>query len=63
MFEITWMEIAGQTITISGLGYFLWAIWVGWIFSTVGAFGGIMAGVGQIVCLSIFCVKFLKAIS
>ncbi len=26
----------------------LWAIWVGWIFSTVGAFGGIMAGVGHI---------------
>ncbi len=27
---------------------FVWAIWVGWIFSTVGAFGGIMAGVGHI---------------
>lgn len=27
---------------------FGWAIWVGWIFSTVGAFGGIMAGVGHI---------------
>jgi len=27
---------------------FLWAMWVGWIFSTVGAFGGIMAGVGHI---------------
>jgi uncharacterized protein len=26
---------------------FLWAMWVGWIFSTVGAFGGIMAGVGH----------------
>lgn len=26
---------------------FCWAIWVGWIFSTVGAFGGIMAGVGH----------------
>lgn len=26
----------------------LWAIWAGWIFSTVGAFGGIMAGVGHI---------------
>ena len=25
----------------------LWALWVGWIFSTVGAFGGIMAGVGH----------------
>ena len=28
-----------------------WAIWVGWIFSTVGAFGGIMAGVGSHECL------------
>jgi len=27
---------------------FVWAMWVGWIFSTVGAFGGIMAGVGHI---------------
>ena len=26
----------------------LWSIWVGWIFSTVGAFGGIMAAVGHI---------------
>jgi uncharacterized protein len=26
----------------------VWAIWVGWVFSTVGAFGGIMAGVGHI---------------
>ena len=25
----------------------LWAIWVGWIFSTVGAFGGIMAAIGH----------------
>lgn len=25
----------------------VWATWVGWIFSTVGAFGGIMAGVGH----------------
>ncbi|MGQ9688721.1 MAG: sulfite exporter TauE/SafE family protein [Desulfobaccales bacterium] len=30
------------------LWYILWAIWVGWIFSSVGAFGGIMAGVGHI---------------
>ena len=27
---------------------FLWAIWVGWVFSTVGAFGGVLAGVGHI---------------
>ncbi len=26
----------------------LWGIWVGWIFSSVGAFGGIMSGVGHI---------------
>lgn len=26
---------------------FLWAVWIGWIFATVGAFGGIMAGVGH----------------
>lgn len=26
---------------------FGWAVWLGWIFSTVGAFGGIMAGVGH----------------
>ena len=26
---------------------FCWAVWVGWIFSTVGAFGGVMAGVGH----------------
>jgi uncharacterized membrane protein YfcA len=36
---------APQASLIVGL---LWAIWVGWIFSTVGAFGGIMAGVGHI---------------
>jgi uncharacterized protein len=28
--------------------YILWGIWVGWIFSSVGAFGGVMAGVGHI---------------
>lgn len=32
---------------ISPVIAFLWAIWVGWIFSTVGAFGGVMAGVGH----------------
>ncbi|MCX5891075.1 MAG: sulfite exporter TauE/SafE family protein [Deltaproteobacteria bacterium] len=30
------------------LFYILWGIWVGWIFSSVGAFGGVMAGVGHI---------------
>jgi uncharacterized protein len=33
---------------ISWVLAFCWALWVGWIFSTVGAFGGIMAGVGHI---------------
>jgi hypothetical protein len=33
---------------ISFILAFCWAIWVGWIFYTVGAFGGIMAGVGHI---------------
>ena len=33
------------------LFYILWGIWVGWIFSSVGAFGGIMAGVGHITGL------------
>ncbi|MCI5122722.1 MAG: hypothetical protein D3908_16355, partial [Candidatus Electrothrix sp. AUS4] len=32
---------------------FFWAIWVGWIFTTVGAFGGIMAGVGHLTILGI----------
>lgn len=27
---------------------FIWAVWVGWVFSTVGAFGGVLAGVGHI---------------
>ena len=42
------------------LFYILWGVWVGWIFSSVGAFGGIMAGVGHIsrlrpvgLCLSL----------
>jgi uncharacterized membrane protein YfcA len=32
---------------VSSILIFLWAVWVGWVFSTVGAFGGIMAGVGH----------------
>lgn len=32
---------------VNPVAAFLWAIWVGWIFATVGAFGGIMAGVGH----------------
>jgi len=41
------MGIPGAPSTSLVIGFF-WAIWVGWIFSTVGAFGGIMAGVGHI---------------
>lgn len=32
---------------MSTLLAFGWALWVGWIFSTVGAFGGVMAAVGH----------------
>ena len=45
--ESGFLGIPGAVSTNYLLG-FLWAIWVGWIFSTVGAFGGIMAGVGHI---------------
>lgn len=48
MFDITWLTVAGETFTINPIVYLLWMIWVGWIFSSVGAFGGIMAGVGHI---------------
>jgi len=37
--------------TVNPILAFCWAVWVGWIFSTVGAFGGVMAGVGH---MSIF---------
>ncbi len=33
--------------TVNPILAFAWAVWVGWIFSTVGAFGGVMAGVGH----------------
>ena len=44
------------------LWYILWGAWVGWIFSSVGAFGGIMAGVGHISVfgLSDFAGSFKK---
>ncbi len=45
--EAGFMGIPGAP-NINPIVGFLWAIWVGWIFSTVGAFGGIMAGVGHI---------------
>jgi hypothetical protein len=32
---------------------FFWAVWVGWIFSTVGAFGGVMAGVGHLTLFAL----------
>ncbi len=53
MIDVTWMVIAGEEIKINAVVYLLWCIWVGWIFSTVGAFGGIMAGVGHISILGI----------
>lgn len=34
-------------VTVNPIVALLWAVWVGWIFSTVGAFGGVMAGVGH----------------
>lgn len=36
---------APQTSAVAG---FFWAVIVGWVFSTVGAFGGILSGVGHI---------------
>ncbi len=47
------MVIHGEEIKINAIVYLLWCVWVGWIFSTVGAFGGIMAGVGHISILGI----------
>ena len=34
-------------VTVNPIVALLWAVWVGWIFSTVGAFGGVMAGGGH----------------
>jgi uncharacterized protein len=42
-----YLEIPGG-LKINLVVAFLWAVWVGWVFSTVGAFGGILAGVGHI---------------
>ncbi len=39
--------------SVNMLVAFFWAIWVGWIFSSVGAFGGVMAGVGHITIFGI----------
>jgi uncharacterized protein len=41
-----WLGVPGGP-TPFWLAGVAWGIWVGWIFSTVGAFGGIMAGVGH----------------
>jgi uncharacterized membrane protein YfcA len=41
------MGIPGAPSTF-WIWYILWGTWVGWIFSSVGAFGGVMAGVGHI---------------
>ncbi|AIG99112.1 MULTISPECIES: sulfite exporter TauE/SafE family protein [Archaeoglobus] len=53
MLDVVWAEIDGNVITVNALMVFLWFIWVGWIFSTVGAFGGIMAGFGHITIFGI----------
>lgn len=45
--EPGFLDIPGAP-RINLLAAFVWAIWVGWVFSTVGAFGGIMAGVGHL---------------
>jgi hypothetical protein len=45
--EPGYLDIPGAPVPFVLWGL-LWAIWVGWIFSSVGAFGGIMAGVGHI---------------
>ena len=45
---LTWHMRFGYCVLGLLMFRLLWAIWVGWIFSTVGAFGGIMAGVGHI---------------
>lgn len=50
--EPGYLGISGG-LQINLLLAFLWAVWVGWIFSTVGAFGGIMAGVGHITIFGI----------
>lgn len=44
--EPGFLEIPGAP-NVNLILAFFWAIWVGWIFSTVGAFGGVMAGVGH----------------
>ncbi|MEW6672783.1 MAG: sulfite exporter TauE/SafE family protein, partial [Thermodesulfobacteriota bacterium] len=41
-----WLGIPGGP-KVNVIVALLWTIWVGWIFSTVGAFGGIMSGVGH----------------
>jgi hypothetical protein len=50
---------APQTAWWAGL---LWAILVGWVFSTVGAFGGILSGVGHITIFGLgdYAAKFGK---
>ncbi len=45
--EPGFLGIPGAPESSLVIGFF-WAVWVGWIFSTVGAFGGIMAGVGHL---------------
>lgn len=45
--EVGFLGIPGAP-NVNMILAFCWAIWVGWIFSSVGAFGGVMASVGHI---------------
>jgi len=56
-----YLKVKGGPATPWWVGL-LWAVWVGWIFSTVGAFGGIMAGVGHITVFGLgdYAAKFGK---
>lgn len=42
------MEFAVAGVTVNPIYLILWALFVGYVFSTVGAAGGILAGVGHI---------------
>lgn len=48
------MEFHVAGVTVSPIALILWSIFVGYVFSTIGAAGGILAGVGHI---SIFGMK------
>lgn len=54
------MEFAVAGITLNPLSPFLWALFVGLIFSMVGAAGGILAGVGHITFFGIADANMIK---